>query len=147
MAHYLFNFATRGTAKGRAREQAAGLLRFRMWGIRADETHRDALAPGDLVLIYVGGQVREFIGRAELVSAVRDWTASEARLYPGDSPSGVLLSQVEEWNPPVPVNAVLSQIDPAENARGDFQAGVVRITLREYQTVLAVSAGRLPTTG
>jgi hypothetical protein len=28
----------------------------------------------------------------------------------------------------VPMNAVLSQIDPAENARADFETGVVRIT-------------------
>lgn len=143
MAHYLFNSSQGDAAKGAApREQAAGLLRSKMWGICADEPHRGALAPGDLILIYVGAPEREFIGRAELASAARDWTPSEARLYRGDSPSGVLLSQVEEWNPPVPVHTVLSQIDPAENARGDFQAGVVRITPNEYQTVLAVAAGR-----
>ena len=50
----------------------------------------------------------EFIGRAELASAVHDWTRSEAEVYPGDSPSGVSLAQVEEWDPPVPMNAVLS---------------------------------------
>jgi hypothetical protein len=140
MAHYVFNFAQRAAAKGPApREQAAGLLRVKMWGIRADEPHRKAIAPGDLILIYVGAPERQFIGRAELASAARDWTPSEAQLYPGDSPSGVLLAQVEEWNPPVPVNTVLSQIDPEENARGDFQAGVVRITPHEYRTVLAVA--------
>jgi hypothetical protein len=117
-----------------------------MWGIRADEPHRNALAPGDLILIYVGAPEREFIGRAELASTARDWTPSEAQFYPGDSPSGVLLSTVEEWTPPVPMNTVLSQIDPAENAKGDFQGGVVRIAPHEYQTVLAVSAGRFPST-
>ena len=61
--------------------------------------------------------------------------------------SGVLLAQVEEWDPPVPMNTVLSQIDPAENARADFQAGVVRITANEYETALAVAAGRAPSTG
>jgi EVE domain-containing protein len=141
MAHYLFNLSQGAAAKGPApREQAAGLLRVKMWGIRADEPHRNAIAPGDLILIYLGAPEREFIGRAEIASAARDWTPSEARSYPGDSPSGVLLAQVEEWDPPVPVNTVLSQIDPAENARGDFQAGVVRITPHEYQTVLAASA-------
>ncbi len=140
MAHYLFNFSTRDAAKRPApREQAAGLLRAKMWGLRADEPHRNALTPGDLILIYVGAPEREFIGRAELASAARDWTPSEEQLYPGDSPSGVVLSQVEEWNPPVPLNTVLSHIDPKENAKGDFQAGVVRITPHEYQTVLAVS--------
>ena len=82
-----------------------------MWGVGADEPHCDALAAGDLVLIYLGAPHREFIGRAELSSAVRDWTLSEARVYPGDSPSGVSLAEVKEWDPPVPMNAVLSQID------------------------------------
>jgi hypothetical protein len=141
MAHYLFNLSWGDAAKGPAPgEQAAGLLRVGMWGLRADEPHRNALAPGDLILVYVGAPEREFVGRAELASAARDWTASEARLYPGDFSSGVLLCAVDEWNPPVPVSAVMSQIDPAENAKGDFQAGVVRITAHEYQTALAVSA-------
>jgi hypothetical protein len=68
-------------------------------------------------------------------------------MYPGDSPSGVVLAQVEEWDPPVPMHTVLSQIDPAENAKADFQAGVVRITTNEYDTALAVAAGRAPLTG
>ena len=63
-------------------------------------------------------------------------------MYPGDSPSGVSLAQVEEWDPPVPMNAVLSQIDPAENARADFETGVVRITANEFETALAVTTGR-----
>jgi hypothetical protein len=118
-----------------------------MWGIDADERHRDALAAGDLVLIYLGAPEREFIGRAELASAAHDWTPSEAQVYPGDSRSGVLLAQVDEWDPPVPMNAVLSQIDPAEKAKADFHAGVVRITANEYETALAVAAGRLHSTG
>ena len=59
-------------------------------------------------------------------------------MYPGDSPGGVLLAQVEEWHPPVPMETVLSQIDRSENARADFQVGVVRITAHEYETALAV---------
>jgi hypothetical protein len=113
-----------------------------MWGIDADEPHRNALAAGDLVLVYLGAPERTFIGRAELASAVHDWTQSEAQVYPGDAPSGVSLAQVEEWDPPVPMNAVLSQIDPAENARADFETGVVRITANEFETALAVAAGR-----
>jgi len=116
-----------------------------MWGIDADERHRNALAAGDLILVYLGAPERKFIGRAELASAVHDWTPSEA-VYPGDSPGGVLLAQVEEWDPPVPMSTVLSQIDPAENARADFEAGVVRITANEYETALAV-AGRATSTG
>ena len=143
MAHYLFNFVNAEAAPRSAlREQAAGFLRARMWGIDADEPHRDALAAGDLALVYLGAPDREFIGRAELASAVHDWTPSEAQVYPGDSPSGVSLAQVEEWDPPVPMNAVLSQIDPADNARADFETGVVRITSSEFETALAVATGR-----
>ena len=118
-----------------------------MWGVAEDEPHRNALAAGDLVLVYLGAPERKFIGRAELASAVHDWTPSEARVYLGDSPSGVSLAQVEEWDPPVPMNAVLSQIDQTENARADFEMGVVRITANEFETALAVAAGRATSTG
>ena len=141
VAHYLFNSVGWDAANGSAlRELAAGFLGVRMWGVDADEPHRDALAPGDLILIYLGAPERVFIGRAELASAVHDWSPSEAQVYPGESPSGVLLAQVEEWDPPVPMNTVLSQIHPAGNAKADFQAGVVRITASEYETALAVAA-------
>ena len=129
VAHYLFNSVGWDAANGSAlRELAAGFLGVRMWGVDADEPHRDALAPGDLILIYLGAPERVFIGRAELASAVHGWTPSEAQLCPGD------------WDPPVPMETVLSQIDPSENAKADFQAGVVRITASEYETALAVAA-------
>jgi hypothetical protein len=148
MAHYLLNVLNADAATGAGvREQTGGFLRVRMWGIDGDEPHRDALAPGDLVLLYLGAPEWEFIGRAELASAVHDWTLSEARVYPGESPGGVLLAEVEEWDPPVPMKTVLSQIDPAEKAKADFQAGVVRITANEYETALAVAARRAPSTG
>ena len=118
-----------------------------MWGVDAYERHRDALAPGDLVLIYLGAPVREFIGRAELASAVHDWTQSEAQSYPGDSRSGVVLAHVEAWEPPIPVDAVLSQLDPAGDAKADHEAGVLRITPNEYETTLAVAAGRAASAG
>lgn len=143
MAHYLFNFVKGEAASGPAlRDEAAGLLRRGMWGIEADEPHRDALAAGDLALVYVGAPERVFIGRAELAAAVRDWTASEAQMYPGDSDGGVLLADFEEWDPPVPMGAVLSQIDRSGNAKADFEAGVVRITADEYETALAVAGAR-----
>jgi EVE domain len=137
VAHYLFNFVT-GVRE--QRDQAARFLRAGMWGVDADEPHRDALSAGDLVLVYLSAPDREFIGRASLASAVHDWTPSEAQLYPGDSPSGVSLAQVEEWDPPVPMDAVLSQIDRSENARADFERGVVRITANEFETALALAA-------
>jgi hypothetical protein len=143
VAHYLFNFVNgEGVQRPAPREQAAGLLRVGMWGVDADEPHRDALAAGDLVLVYLGAPDRKFVGRAELASAVHDWTPSEAELYPGDSASGVSLARIEEWDPPVPMNAVLSQIDRAGGARADFETGVVRITADEFEAAIAVAARR-----
>ncbi|TCC57121.1 hypothetical protein E0H73_32115 [Kribbella pittospori] len=140
MAQYLFNLVK---ADGQAvRELAAGFLRASMWGVDADEAHADALAPGDQVLIYLGAPERVFIGRAELASAVHDWTPSEAQGYPGDSTRGVLLAHVEEWDPPVPMQTVLPRIPPSEKAKADFDTGVVRITAIEYETALAVAAER-----
>jgi hypothetical protein len=140
VAHYILNSVS-GEAAPRE------FLQVGMWAIDADEPHRDALAAGDLVLIYLGAPEWEFIGRAELASAAHAWTPSEARVYPGASSSGVLLAQVEEWDPPIPMNVVLSNLDPSAKARADFEAGVVRITAHEYETVLAVAARRAPLTG
>jgi len=39
------------------------------------------------------------------------------------------------------MHAVLSRID-SETARADFESGVVRITAGEFETALAVAAGR-----
>jgi hypothetical protein len=146
VAYYLFNFVQGEEAKG-LREEAVRFLRAGMWGIGADERHRDALAPGDVVLVYLAAPERAFIGRAELASAVHDWTPSEAQVYPGDSPGGVSLAHVDEWDPPIPIDAVLSHLDRSEGARADFDTGVLRITANEYETTLAVAAGRLPATG
>ncbi len=144
MAYFLFTTSRWDSARVPSpRELATRLLRVGMWGLTADEPHRDALTPGDLILIYLGAPEREFVGRAEVASAAHDWTPAEARVYPGDSRGGVVLTRVEEWHLPVPVDAVLARIDPAENARADFEAGVVRITHNEYQAALTVSAGLL----
>jgi hypothetical protein len=148
VAHYLFNLLERHVAKPRAlREQGLELLRVGVWGIGAEEPHREALAPGDLILVYVGAPALEFTGRAELASAVHAWAPSEAEAYPGNYASGVLLDQVEEWDPPVPMSAVLSQMNPSEKAKGEFEAGVVRITAKEYETAVAVAAQRARSTG
>ena len=42
------------------------------------------------------------------------------------------------------MSTVLSQIDQSGGARADFEAGVVRITAGEYETAVAVAAGRVP---
>ena len=47
---------------------------------------------------------------------------------------------VEDWDPPVPMNTVLTEIDTSGGARADFEMGVVRITAHEYETALAVAA-------
>ena len=138
MAHYLFNFSDGH------RQQATVLLQAKMWRVGRHERHCDALAPGDLALIYLPAPEAEFIGRAELATAVHDWTPSKA--YPGDSPSGVLLSHVEQWDPAVPMDTVVQRIDPTAanplvqaNASAGFPTGVVRITGDEYETALALS--------
>jgi len=80
VAHYLFNFVKGDAAKGPALgEQAAGFLRVRMWGIDADEPHSNALAPGDLILIYLGAPEREFIGHAELPTTYAAWHDAGSR--------------------------------------------------------------------
>jgi len=124
-----------------------------MWGVDGGEPHRAALAPGDLALIYVGPPLRGFVGSAELASGVRGWTSAEARLYPGDGRGGVLLTDVEEWDPPVPMQTVVLRIDPSvsnpyvqANAKNGFQNGVVQITEHEYEAVLGVRAEWSPST-
>lgn len=141
MAHYLFNVSEGD------QEQAAALLRAKMWGIGRDEKHRGALASADLVLIYLASPGKEFIGQAKLASAAHDWTLAESESCPGDSPGGVLLEHVEEWDPPVAMSTVLPQIDPdgsnplvQQNARAGFPMAVVRITPHEYETVVTAAS-------
>src|SRR5512133_2721849 len=111
MGHYLFNFAKKGAAKGKTlREQAAELLHVKMWGIGAKAPNRQSLAPGDLILIYVGAPEYELIGHAELGSAVHGWTPQEMAQYPGSFESGVVFKQAEAWPHPVSMNSVLPQL-------------------------------------
>jgi len=139
VAHYLFNFSEGG------REEAAALLDAKMWGIGGDERHRDALAPGDVALVFVATPEGGFIGRVGLATEVHEWTRGEADAYPGGSPSGVLLSDVERWEPAVPMTTVVQRIDPtgsnplvqANTAHG-FSSGVVRITPDEYEAALTL---------
>ncbi|HEX7311227.1 MAG TPA: hypothetical protein VF232_08605 [Gaiellaceae bacterium] len=140
MAHWLFNFSDGD------RQPATALLRAKMWGVGRHEGHRDALAAGDLALIYLPAPDAEFIGRAELATVVHDWTPTEAEAYPGQSPSGVLLSHVAEWDPAVPIETVVQRIDPTAsnplvqaNVAAGFRYGVVRITDDEYEATVALS--------
>jgi|SRR5215467_8827461 len=116
-----------------------------MWGVGRDERHRDALAAGDLALIFLSAPEAEFIGRAELATGVHQWTPSEAEAYPGNSAGGVLLAHVDEWNPGVSMDAVVQRIDPTGsnplvqgNAAVGFRMGVVLITAGEYENTVAL---------
>ena len=143
MAHYIFNLVSRETApRPGLRERAAAFLRAGIWAVDRDEPHGSSLAAGDLVLVYLGAPERKLVGRAELASRLHDWSEAEAQACPGDFPGGVSLAQVEEWDPPVPMSEVLSQMDPSEEAKADFALGVVRVTANEYATAVAVAAGR-----
>ena len=105
MTHYLFSLVGDGDDEAVLRARAADWLRARRWVVNHEERHRDALAVGDLALIYLGAPVQAFVGHAELASAVR-------------GPAGeVLLTNVEEWDPPVPIADVLAEIDTSEGAR------------------------------
>ena len=130
MAHYLFNLVGDGDDAAALPVQATNWLRAGRWVVDDEERHRDALAMGDLALIYLGAPVRAFVGRAQLASAVRG------------SAGEVLLTHVEEWDPPVPVADVLALIDTSEGARADFETGVLRITETEHSAALAVAGAR-----
>ena len=118
-----------------------------MWAVHPAEPHRGDLVAGDLVLIYIGPPEGAFVGRAVLASAAREWSPAEVRVHPFGAESGVLLADVEEWDPPVRMTDVVARIDPTgsnpyvqANARDGFQNGVVAITETEYEGVLAVRA-------
>ncbi len=136
MQHFIFTLADGN------RERAASFLRAKKWVVGRDERHRGALAPGDLVLVFVG-LTREFVGRAELESTFLDPMPSDL-VTSGPAVSGVLLGDVEQWPSGVPLDVAVQRIDPTAsnpyvqaNAAG-FHAGVVQITVKEYDTVLAL---------
>ena len=136
MRHFIFNL-TDGD-RGRAKS----FLLAKRWVVSRDERHRDALAPGDLALVFVA-LTREFVGRAELKTTFLDPMPSDPAAS-GPAVSGVLLGDVEDWTSGVPLDVAVPRIDPTAsnpyvqaNAAG-FRAGVVQITVKEYDTVLAL---------
>ncbi len=141
MALYLFNFSAAQAIEARTqRQRAAELLRTGTWSIDPDTPHRGALAAGDLVLIYVSAPDRFFIARAQLASPVQALPPLEASTDQADHRTGVLLSHIEEWDPPVPMEAVLARLDASARAKADFDVDVVRIIPHEYETAVAVAA-------
>jgi hypothetical protein len=136
MKHFIFNLADGD------RERAKLFLHAKRWAVSRDERHRDALAPGDLALVFVA-LTREFVGRAELKTSFLDPMPSDSA---ASDPvvSGVLLGDVENWTVGVPLDVAVKRIDPngsnpyvQANAAG-FHAGVVQITVNEYDIVMSL---------
>jgi hypothetical protein len=130
VAYYLFTLTGHHGDAQTLRAQGAERLRRGRWDVDSTERHRDALTVGDVALIYIGAPVRAFVGCVELASAVRAATGH------------VLLTRVEQWDPPVPVADVLGRIDTSGGARADFDEGVLRVTELEYATAVAVARAR-----
>ena len=136
MQHFIFNL-TDGD-----RERAKSFLRAKRWVVSRDERHRDALASGDLALVFIA-LTREFVGRAEVKTTFLDPMPSDPATS-GIGVSGVLLGDVEDWTSGVPLAVAVQQIDPSgsnpyvqANAAG-FRAGVVQITANEYDIVMSL---------
>jgi hypothetical protein len=136
MKHFIFNLADGD------RELAKSLLHAKRWVVCRDERHRDALAPGDLALVFVA-LTHEFVGRAEIKTPFLDPMPSDSAAS-GPAVSGVLLGDVEDWTSGVPLDVAVQRIDPngsnpyvQANAAG-FHAGVVQITVKEYEIVMSL---------
>jgi hypothetical protein len=83
MHHFIFNLADGD------RDRAKSFLHAKRWVVNRGEHHRDALAPGDLALIFVA-LTREFVGRVELKTTSLDPMASDPATS-APAVSGVLL--------------------------------------------------------
>jgi hypothetical protein len=139
--------------------RAVRLLRAGRWPVDAREPHGTDLAAGDRALFYLAAPTRVFLGCATLSSGVDDGPKGVSQ-HADDALSGaglvdsnlvdsnlvdvslvdVSLVDVEEWDPPVPMHAVLARIDRSAGARADFETTLVRITEVEYETAVAVAA-------
>ena len=136
MQHFIFNLADGD------RERAKSFLHAKRWVLSREERHRDALAPGDLALVFVA-LTREFVGRAELKTTFLDPMPTDPATSV-TAVSGVLLGDVEDWTSGVPLTVAVQRIDPngsnpyvQANAAG-FRAGVVQITVKEYDIVVSL---------
>ncbi len=141
MAFWLFNCVRSDSAASRVAERVDALLQAGAWGVAHDEPHRDSLAVGDFVLVYLGAPDRVFVARAELASSVQLGAPEDIGTFPPGS-GRVRLVHVDRWDPPVPMAAVLSRIDPASRAKADFDKGVVGITRHEFEAALAAASSR-----
>jgi hypothetical protein len=124
------------------RERAESFLGARTWMVDYAERHRDALAAGDLVLVFIA-VTSEFVGRAKLETAFLDSLPVDPAAS-GPAVSGVLLADVDKWTSGVPLAVAVQRIDPMgsnpyvqSNAAG-FRSGVIQITAAEYEKVLSL---------
>jgi hypothetical protein len=104
MQHFIFNLADGD------RELARSFLHAKRWVVSREERHRDAIAPGDLALVFVA-LTREFVGRVELKTTSLDPMLSDPATS-GPAVSGVLLGDVEDWTSGVPLDVAVKRIDP-----------------------------------
>ncbi len=139
MQYFIFNLADGD------RERARSFLRAKRWKVGREEHHRNALALGDFVLVFVA-LTREFVGRAELTTPFLDPMPQDP-VTSGPAVSGVLLGGIEVWSSGVPMDVAVQRIDPdgsnpyvQANAAG-FRRGVVQITANEYDIVVSLRDG------
>ena len=151
MACYLFNFTKKGSEKGKPlRDQAAALLKIKLWGIGPKTPNKDRLAPGDRILAYVGAPEKLFIGEATISNGFHDWTPGEATAYMGKPagrgfPAGVTFSEADVWDTPVPLDSVWSKMPTsAKGKKKPLFLGVRAIKREDFETVLAEAAETPP---
>lgn len=104
MKHFIFNLVDGD------RERAASFLHARRWPVGREERHREALAPGDLVLVFVAFTA-EFVGRAKLETAFLDSMPLDPAVS-DTAATGVLLADAEMWTIGVPLAVAAQRIDP-----------------------------------
>lgn len=136
MKHFIFNLVDGD------REQAASSLHAKKWAVSREERHHDALARGDLVLVFVA-LTKEFVGQATIETVFLDpipvdTAASDSAM------TGVLLANADVWTSGIPLAVAVQRIDPMgsnpyvqANAAG-FRSGIVQITAGEYDKVLSL---------
>jgi hypothetical protein len=150
MAHYLFNFVKAAAAKGSPlRDQAGKLLEMKLWGVGPKAPLRDGIAPGDLILAYVGAPEKLFIGQATIARGFHEWTPEEAKIYGQEAAghgfqAGVTFGDTEVWNKPVPIDSVWSGMPASEtNPKHVFLPGIVRIKEEDFEIVVSAAGGDL----
>jgi hypothetical protein len=138
-------------SKPSAYQVAKYRLQRRQWGLGLHTRNRNALRPGDAVIIYVSGQResgRQFIASCTVASQVKGVNMSVASAI--DAPnhdgnvsvvSAVQLKDIQFFNHPVPVATLKQKLHfikkPDSPKWGAYlQGGVKRISGRDYELIL-----------